>query len=353
MSEDRTQNPALSAQERAELSSRLTVHTTPWRERLRASIVLFLHQGLSVRETARRSGCTPRTVRKWRDRFLFHRLEGLNDSPRTGTPPQHQESTQCALATLATASPPSPYGAWTHQRLAQALREEGHLVSPSWVTRTLKSLKIKVHQVRGWLNRKPDPLFDEKLEKIHEAVSAAQRGEKRVVCLDEKTGVSVHTPLHLDVFTRGRRLREFEYKRNGTLSWYAFQDCQRGKVSLKKAEGRCDSEAFTLLLEKILEEYPGEITLIMDNGSSHTSKWTQTWLKEHPCVSVLYTPVHASWANPVEVVFSVLTRQVLRHGFFANVEDLDQKARLWAELRNQEERPVQWSWEKDEVGTNF
>ena len=53
---------------------------------LRCRIVLDAEQGLSNAAIADRQGCTPQTVRKWRNRFAVARLDGLHDEPRPGQP---------------------------------------------------------------------------------------------------------------------------------------------------------------------------------------------------------------------------------------------------------------------------
>lgn len=53
----------------------------------RGRIVLLLADGLPVSEVARRVGVQRRIVRKWGERFLAQRLDGLTDLPRTGRPP--------------------------------------------------------------------------------------------------------------------------------------------------------------------------------------------------------------------------------------------------------------------------
>jgi transposase len=69
--------------------------------------------------------------------------------------------------------------------------------------------------------------------------------------------------------------------------------------------------AFLTLLDQMTD--PGlDIYLIMDNGSSHTSRATRAWLTAHPRFKVSYTPKHASWLNIVGMWFSVLTRRLLR-----------------------------------------
>jgi DDE superfamily endonuclease len=45
-----------------------------------------------------------------------------------------------------------------------------------------------------------------------------------------------------------------------------------------------------------LEEIDDELAIhiVLDNGSSHTSKASKAWLAAHPRLVVHYTPAHAS-----------------------------------------------------------
>jgi Winged helix-turn helix len=77
----------LTEAEHAELE-RWQRATTVARGRVdRGRIVLLLADGLPVSEVARRVGVQRRIVRKWGERFLAQRLDGLTDLPRTGRPP--------------------------------------------------------------------------------------------------------------------------------------------------------------------------------------------------------------------------------------------------------------------------
>jgi transposase len=53
---------------------------------LRARIVLACAQGASTSEVAQRLAVIAHTVRKWRQRFIDQRLDGLLDAPRLGQP---------------------------------------------------------------------------------------------------------------------------------------------------------------------------------------------------------------------------------------------------------------------------
>jgi hypothetical protein len=351
---------ALPEADRSVLTARVNRATATVREVLRARIILALSDH-GVRKTARLVGCAKSTVVRWRDRYRADGLAGLRDRPRSGAPRIHSDAARRAVAAAATSDPPRPWGCWTHARLAERVNSRlaavgdaapagsGRVrpVSACWVGRVLRDAHIRVHRVRGWLHRKPDPLFDARIAAIEAAVAAAAAGQCTVICLDEKTAVGVRAPCHRDSYgPDGRRRREFEYRRAGTLSWYGTQEAATGDIALRRARSRMDSAAFTTVLDDLLAAQGTDVTIIMDNGSTHTSAHTTRWIDDHPDVQVLFTPIHASWANPEEVVFSILTRQVLTGGHFASGDDLDDTAQQWVALRNQHPLPVRWAYQK-------
>ena len=88
----------LTKQEQEELEARTRKHTAPYREVLRAKIVLLAAQGLSNDVIAARLDISRQVVSKWRKRFAVARLPGLEEQPRTGRParfsPQHRRPRQ-------------------------------------------------------------------------------------------------------------------------------------------------------------------------------------------------------------------------------------------------------------------
>jgi transposase len=87
------------------------------------------------------------------------------------------------------------------------------------------------------------------------------------------------------------------------------------------------------------------IHLIMDNGSSHTSKATKAWLAAHPRFTPCYTPTHASWLNQVELFFSILTRRLLRRGEFTSRSDLADKIMNFIEVYDRTTKPFRWTYD--------
>src|SRR5258708_32896473 len=72
--------------ERRELTSLASRRSTAQGLALRARIILACAEGEQSKVVAAGLGIDPDTVGKWRRRFAEHRLEGLWDEPRSGTP---------------------------------------------------------------------------------------------------------------------------------------------------------------------------------------------------------------------------------------------------------------------------
>ena len=69
-------------------------------------------------------------------------------------------------------------------------------------------------------------------------------------------------------------------------------------------------------------------------------------------VEVVYTPVHGSWLNMVEVEISVLVRQCLKRRL-PDVETLRREAEAWAEERNRLGASVEWRFTTADARTKL
>ncbi len=77
----------LTEDERRHLEATARRYTSPYREVVRARIVLYAADGLGNDEIAARLDTPRQVVSKWRKRFCSQRLAGLRDLPRGGRPP--------------------------------------------------------------------------------------------------------------------------------------------------------------------------------------------------------------------------------------------------------------------------
>ena len=77
----------LSDEERRILEARGRRYTLPYRDVVRAQMVLLAAGGLRNDEIARRLNTRREVVSMWRKRFYEERVQGLEERPRRGKPP--------------------------------------------------------------------------------------------------------------------------------------------------------------------------------------------------------------------------------------------------------------------------
>jgi transposase-like protein len=76
----------LSAEERAELEARTRSYTSPYKDVVRAKIILMAAEGMENKEIGQRIDLPRQIVSKWRKRFYEEGLPGLEERPRGGKP---------------------------------------------------------------------------------------------------------------------------------------------------------------------------------------------------------------------------------------------------------------------------
>ena len=111
-------------------------HGTPQQLALRARIVLWADEGVSVHETARRLGVWPKTVRRWRQRWSSASdgdpdgdlAARLSDAPRRGTPAKFTPEQVCAIIAVACEKPAASGRAvshWSQREVADEAMKRG------------------------------------------------------------------------------------------------------------------------------------------------------------------------------------------------------------------------------------
>lgn len=76
----------LTSEEQEKLETRARKYTSPYRDVIRAKIILLAAEGLSNDVIAARLDTPRQIVSKWRKRFALARLPGLEEQPRGGRP---------------------------------------------------------------------------------------------------------------------------------------------------------------------------------------------------------------------------------------------------------------------------
>jgi transposase len=149
---------------------------------LRARIVLAAADGGTNVELADRLELDRGTIRKWRNRFVEDRCDGLLDEPRPGRPRVVGDEQIEALITATLESVPPDATYWSTRSMAEHLG-----LSQSMVSRIWRAFGLAPHKQDSWKLSK-DPLF---VAKVRDVVGLYLDPPERalVLCVDEKTQI--------------------------------------------------------------------------------------------------------------------------------------------------------------------
>jgi len=178
-----------------------------------------------------------------------------------------------------------------------------------------------------------------------------------VVCFDERPcQLMDHTRDPLPM-AEGRPAREdHEYERRGMAHLYMAFKRLGGWRSVEVHKRRRSGEFARAIAQLAEEAYPEaeKIRLVVDNLNIHTpGSFFEVFEAERArelCrrIEFVYTPVHGSLLNMVEVELSVLVRQCLRRRV-PEAETLRREAQAWCEERNRLGSSVDWRFTTDDA----
>ena len=368
----------LAAEEKQRLEGLRRSRSGEKRETLHAGILLDLAGGESDGAVARNNGVNRHTVALCARKFLQFGLEAaLGELPRPGKGRQIPDDAIAWVQHCACQKPKElgyAHELWTYSLLQHHVRKQcrdaGHSslsgLSRSRLHRILTQGEIHPHKIRYYVERR-DPEFETKMavvlhvykevEMINAELLEGVLKEPAVVTIsyDEKPGIQALATTTPDLPPAPNRfatqLRDYEYKRLGTVSLLAALDLHTGRVT-EIVRDRHASADFIVLLGKLDEAYPPQtrIRLLLDNHSAHVSKETQAWLSLHPQrFEFVFTPKHGSWLNIVETMFSKMARSMLRGIRVASKQELVDRIHLYFEQINADPVIFRWKYKMDEV----
>ena len=119
---------------------------------LRARIVLASASGAQHKQVAAELDCDPQTVRKWRNRFIAPRMDGLRDEPRSGAPRSIDDERIEAVIVRTLESTPPDATHWSSRGMARASG-----LSVSTVQRVWRAFGLQPHRMETFkLSTDPD-----------------------------------------------------------------------------------------------------------------------------------------------------------------------------------------------------
>jgi transposase len=354
----------LTADERDVLTRRANAARSPHRDVVRARIVLAAAEGVANAQIARELRICQDTARRWRRRFCGQRLDGLKDRRRSGRPPWFTPVEVAEVKALACSRPADhglPLTRWSVSELAAHATATGLVrpVSASTIGRWLAADAIKPWQHRSWIFPR-DPDFAVKAGRVLDLYQRRWDGvdlaeDEYVISADEKSQLQALRRRHPETPAAPGRPRrvEFEYRRGGTLAYFAAYDVHHPHV-IGHTAPKTGIEPFTDLVETVMTQEPyasaKRVFWIVDNGSSHAGQASIDRMREAwPNAVLVHLPVHASWLNQVEIYFSILQRKAIETGDFADLHDLEKRILAFQNRYNHSAEPFGWKYTRDDL----
>lgn len=367
----------LTEEERIKLLALSRSRTAPLREIQRAEIIMKYIEKTEITVIAEEVNVSRPTVYKCIDKAVaMGVMAALKDYYHSPKKPVITEEAKVWVINIA-CQKPKDYGyaaeIWSRKLLANHVRkhaaEEGHpslsKADKATVHRILAEHPIRPHKVAYYLERR-DPEFDKKMKEIlliykevqvSDSLSESESPKICTVSVDEKPGVQAIQNISPDILPdpskNSRIMRDYEYKRLGTVSILAALDLHDGHI-IAQVHDRHRSIEFISLLKELDEYYPADsrIRLILDNHSSHVSKETRAYLAEKPNRFIYtHTPKHGSWLNLVETLFGKMARTFLK---YIRVESKDElKKRILKGIEEINMAPVIHRWKKFDIAPQY
>jgi transposase len=399
----------LTERQQVVLRKMSTAPTVAQRLVQRATIILLAFAGWTNEDLAGRVGLERHQVGLWRRRWqrafsdlvriectedsaatLRHAIEAvLTDEPRPGSPGKFTAEQITLLFALACEPPEKsglPITHWTGAELAAEAIQRGLVesISVSQVNRLLREAELQPHRSRYWLNttEKDPEQFQAQVQIVcacyHDAPQLYFHHDTHTISVDEMTGIQALERMATTLPMKPGRTerREFEYKRNGTLTLIGNFHVVMGEL-IAPTLGPTRTEAdFASHIEQTIELDPeARYVFVLDNLNTHCSatlvelvaRWCgleddlgkkgmrgvlksmksrQEFLSEQSHrIRFVYTPKHSSWLNQIEIVFGVIMRKVVRRGRFTSVDDLRTKLLAFIDYFNQVfAKPFKWTY---------
>lgn len=227
-------------------------------------------------------------------------------------------------------------------------------ISAATVKRWLHADQIKPWQYRSW-QQPTDPRFLEKAIPILDLYERAQSLSRRghiIVCTDEKTSIQARQPAARTIPAgRGHAVHVGDrYRRQGAVQLFAGLLVHKGQTLARCFEHKRfrEFQAFLqMLFASLWCKRIRVLHLILDNGSTHAPKQLPLWIGRLGLpfdVRLHWLPVHASWLDQIEIVFSVLQRKVLMPNDFSSPGHLQRHMLTFLAERNRTAQPIHWSY---------
>ena len=374
---------ALTTEDRELLEALVRTRTIQASIMNRARIILLKADGESIDSIADKVGLNRNSVllclRKFKEGGVSN---AIYDASGRGRPVEITDDEKTWITDLA-CQKPNVFGyaseLWTYAKLTEHIRktaaDAGHerlaTLSQSSVVNILNEAEVKPFRIKYYCEKR-DPEFEEKMHNVlvvYKQLSfrfdengqllpyEGDEPEIHTISYGEKPGIQAIATTSPDLpptADKGVTMRDYEYKRLGTVSLLAGIDLLTGEAFplVSTSHKSADFIEFLKLLD---QSYPegDKIRLVLDNHSAHTSKETKAFLAtKSGRFEFVFTPKHGSWLNMIEGFFGKMTHQMLRGIRVESIEELASRIYKYFDEVNKVPIVHRWKYKMDEINPN-
>ena len=212
---------------------------------------------------------------------------------------------------------------------------------------------------------------------LYEEAGKEGENSKNIVSVDEKTGIQALKRKHSMLPMKPGQVekREFEYERNGTQALIATFNVVNGQVFGTVGDTRTEIDFANHLKQVIATDPDGEWVIILDQLNTHKSESMVRLVAQYCDMDIelgekgesgilksmvtraeflengvhrirfVYTPIHTSWLNQIEIWFSILARRILKRGSFSTTRELKKRILDFIAYFNRTlAKPFKWTY---------
>jgi len=129
-------------------------------------------------------------------------------------------------------------------------------------------------------------------------------------------------------------------------------------VHRAKLFGRCEPRTTIAAVDRLVAQVMStepycsarRVFWAMDSCSSHRGDKAAARLRaQWPTLTLVHTPVHASWLNQIEIYFSIVQRKVVTPNDFTSLRELEDRLLGFQARYEQTARPFQWTFTRADL----
>jgi len=267
--------------------------------------------------------------------------------------PPHEIAQVTAIACSLPREQGLPLSRFSRAELHRLVVERGVSgASASTIARWLAEDAIRPWRYRSWIFP-ADPDFEEKAGRVLDLYEGRFEGRRLhpgdfVICADEKPSIQARARIHAPLAPApgwGQRV-EHTYERRGALCYLGAWDVHRGRL-FGRSEPKGGIGPFERLVWQVMRKEPyasaRRVFWVVDNGSAHRGQAALARLQGRWRNLVLvHLPLHASWLNQIEIVFSIIQRKVLEPNDFEDLALLARTLNAFEHRYNEVAQPFDW-----------